>query len=141
MSKEESPDRQLSDTGRHEVSRVADFLEQMGATVERIVHSGKPRARQTAEILAQSVLYQDELETATDLNPMDPVGPWVTKVSQLNEDTMLVGHLPFLGKLVSRLVADSETPDVVWFHAGSVVCLERSNEGKWAISAMVSPVL
>jgi phosphohistidine phosphatase len=141
MSKEESPERPLSDTGRREVSQVAELLGQMGVAVDRIVHSGKPRAKQTAEILAHTVLPRIELETAADLNPNDPVGPWVERVSRLNDDTMLVGHLPFMGKLASTLVAGPQGPNVVAFHAGSVACLERSDGGTWTIIAVVNPPL
>lgn len=139
LSSQESPDRALSETGRSEVARVADILEQMNATVDHMVHSGKTRAQQTAEILAQSVLYEVELESAPDMNPNDPVDPWVEKLSEMTEDTMLVGHMPFMGKLLSRLVVGPEDSDVFRFAAGAVVCLERSEKGTWAVIAAVAP--
>ena len=54
---------------------------------------------------------------------------------------MLVGHLPFLSKLASRLVTGSEDTAVVSFRAGTAVCLERSEEGQWQVAAVVPPVL
>jgi phosphohistidine phosphatase SixA len=50
---------------------------------------------------------------------------------------MVVGHLPLLGKLVSRLVTGSKEPALVTFVPGAVVCLERSESGSWAVSWMV----
>ena len=75
LSKQQNPERPLSEKGRKQVSHVADVLKQIGASVDRMVHSGKPRALQTAEILAQSVMREPELESAGDMNPMDPVEP------------------------------------------------------------------
>jgi phosphohistidine phosphatase len=141
VSKQQDPDRPLSENGRKQVSHVADLLEQIGAGVDRMIHSGKLRARQTAEILSQSVMWDVELETTDDMNPSDPVGPWVDRISAFKEDTMLVGHLPFLGKLASRLVHGSEDAGVVAFPAGAVVCLEKSDEGGWYVVAMVPPTL
>lgn len=141
LSKQQNPERPLSENGRKQVSHVADILEQIGASVDRVVHSGKPRAQQTAEILAQSAMWEAELESSGDMNPMDPVEPWVDRLSTLDRDTMLVGHLPFLAKLASRLVAGAEDVSLVSFPAGAVVCLERSEEGHWRIAAVVPPTL
>jgi phosphohistidine phosphatase len=138
-SKQEDPDRSLSETGRKDVSRVADILEQTGAGVDLLYHSGKTRARQTAEILAQSVLWEPELKMAPDLGPLDPVGPWVEKIAALEKDTMLVGHLPFLGKLASRLITGSEDAGVIRFTAGAVACLERTEDGGWTVLAVTVP--
>ena len=135
------PEKSLSDYGRKQVSRVAGVLEQMGARVDRVIHSGKTRALQTAEILAQSVMKEVELETSNDMNPTDPVEPWVERLSAFDQDTMLVGHLPFLGELTSRLVGEGEAAGGVSFPAGTVVCLERSDSGGWHVVATVPPTL
>jgi len=138
-SKSEDPEQGLSDTGRKDVARVADILEQTGASVDHLYHSGKARARQTAEILAQSVLWEPELKTASDLNPMDPVAPWVDKIKSFEKDTMLVGHMPFVGKLFSRLVAGSEDLDLVQFTPGTIACLERIEDGGWMVVSVTIP--
>ncbi len=138
-SKSEDPEQGLSDIGRKDVARVADMLEQTGASVDHLYHSGKARARQTAEILAQSVLWEPELKTAGDLNPMDPVEQWVEKIESFEKDTMLVGHLPFMSKLFSRLVTGSENLDLVQFAPGTVACLERLEKGSWTVVAVTVP--
>ena len=137
----EDPERSLSETGRKRVSHVSNVLEQVGAGVDRMIHSGKPRARQTAEILAQSVMREPGLETASDLNPMDPVEPWVDRAAKLEQDTMLVGHLPFMSRLVTKLVTGEADPELVGFPTGTVACLERTSEGKWIIVTVVCPGL
>jgi phosphohistidine phosphatase len=138
---QQDPSKSLSETGRKQVSHVADVREQIGASVDRIIHSGKTRALQTAEILAQSVMWDVELETANDMNPTDPVEPWVDRLSAIDRDTMLVGHLPFLANLAARLVTGGDATAVVSFPAGAVVCLEKSDTGGWYVAAMVPPTL
>lgn len=135
------PERSLSETGRKQVAHVSAVLQQIGAGVDRMIHSGKPRAQQTAEILAQSVMRVPELERAGDLNPMDPVEPWAERALELEQDTMLVGHLPFMSRLVTRLVTGAPDPELVAFVPGTVACLERTSEGKWLIVTVVCPGL
>lgn len=138
---QQDANRPLSENGRKQVSHVADVLEQIGASVDRMIHSGKPRALQTAEILAQSVMWDVELARADDMNPNDPVEPWVDRLSAFDRDTMLVGHLPFLGKLASRLVTGGDGTPVVAFAAGTVACLERTENGAWYVAAVIPPTL
>jgi len=57
-SKDEDPDRPLTDQGRNDIKKVAVFLaENAGLKVTSIYHSGKTRARQTAEVLEPSTVY------------------------------------------------------------------------------------
>ena len=53
-SAEEDPNRGLSDEGRNEVQRVAEFLSELRITVSLIQHSGKTRAEETAHLLARA---------------------------------------------------------------------------------------
>jgi phosphohistidine phosphatase SixA len=48
----EDPQRGLTDEGRQTVERIAQFLAPLRLALDRIEHSDKLRARQTAEILA-----------------------------------------------------------------------------------------
>jgi len=48
----EDPRRSLTSEGRRAVERMADFLSTLHVSLDRIEHSEKLRARQTAEILA-----------------------------------------------------------------------------------------
>ncbi len=139
VPEEENPERPLSEKGRTDVARMAEFLGMWGVRVEKIVHSGKTRARQTAEILAPALGALDKVEMTAGLNPGDPVAPWADRVAEWNEDCMLVGHQPFMGRLAARLVTGRDNPDVARYEPGSVVCVERSPEGTWAITCMVRP--
>jgi phosphohistidine phosphatase SixA len=52
---------------------------------------------------------------------------------------MIVGHLPFLGKLVALLVTGSEENEIVEYQVGSIVCIERRDDGKWKVAWMITP--
>ena len=62
-------------------------------------------------------------------------------VASLSADTMLVGHLPFMGRLVGRLVTGDEHVDVVAFVPGTVLCLEPAADDRWRVVWMVRPGL
>jgi phosphohistidine phosphatase len=141
LPKEVDPDRPLSERGRSDAARMAGFLSRAGVRVARIAHSGKTRARETAEILAAAVAESGDAESRSGLAPMDPTEPVAEEAASWSRDTMLVGHLPFMGRLVSRLLSRSERWDSVAFRPGSVVCLERGAEGHWTIAWMIRPEL
>ena len=75
------------------------------------------------------------------LKPNDAIGPVEDELIEANEDLMIVGHLPFLSKLASALVANSESADVIRFQQGGVVCLERNEDLAWSVRWMVIPEL
>jgi phosphohistidine phosphatase len=136
----EHPDRSLTDQGRREVATVATLLARRQPPVSRIIHSGKTRTRQTAEILADHLTPGQPVEPAAGLDPDDPVEPWVATANGWTEDRLLVGHQPFLGKLVSRLVLGEERA-LVDYRPGTVVCLEPTGAGDWRIVGMFGPAL
>lgn len=141
LPKEIDPDRPLSEQGRAEVEKIAALLAQGGVEPSRIVHSGKTRAHQTAAILADKLMPGQAVEAAVGLAPNDPVEPWIAQIGHWKDTAMLVGHLPFMGKLVSRLVAGNEGVATVAFQPGTVVCLEQEGEGGWAVAWMIRPEL
>ena len=141
VSKAIDPDRPLSERGRGDVERVAGLLERAGLQVEQTIHSGKTRARQTAEILA-AVLSPDRSPSArSGLDPKDPVTPVMEQIEDFSDDTMLVGHLPFMARLATLLVTEDEERTVVAFQPGSVVCLEKDESDGWRMLWMVRPEL
>jgi phosphohistidine phosphatase len=53
---------------------------------------------------------------------------------------MLVGHLPFLSRLVGLLVAGKPDAVVVRFRNAGIVCLRREEE-RWSVNWTVPPEL
>jgi phosphohistidine phosphatase len=139
VSKDVDPDRPLSPRGRKDVEIVASFLKKSGISVSKILHSGKTRARQTAEILVQIILNNGHIEVIDDIAPNDPVESFVETIPTLETNTMIVGHLPFMARLVTSLTADYEDPPLVAYQPGSVVCLEQDDNHSWQIQWMIRP--
>ena len=141
LSKEIDPDRPLSDTGRRDVRRLAEFLTGKGIRVSRVLHSGKTRARETAALLARALAPEEQVEASSDLAPNDPTDWLAYEATQWDRDVLVVGHLPFMEKLVARLVARREDAGIVAYRQGSMVCLERGDDGRWTIAWMLRPEL
>jgi phosphohistidine phosphatase len=141
VPKETDPERPLSEQGREDVRRLADLLEGAGIRVEQALHSGKTRAEQTAALLARAVLPGGQAQGRSGLAPNDPVEPLASEIESWSADTLLVGHLPFLGRLASLLLAaDADRPTLA-FQPGSLACLERDATGPWALAWMIRPEL
>jgi len=140
-SGEGDAERTLTEEGRAEVERVAAFLARTApAKHGRLLHSGKTRARQTAEVLAAAIPTL-RVEPADGLAPMDDPAIWAERARALSEAVTLVGHLPHLSRLASLLLADRPEAQVVSFSNGGMVCLERAPEGAWTLRWSVVPSL
>ncbi|MFO7976724.1 MAG: phosphohistidine phosphatase SixA [Candidatus Hydrogenedentota bacterium] len=141
MDKSENPDRPLTEAGRNAVTAVAKLLGNAGLKVPRIEHSGKTRARETAELLAEAVGESTSVGERKDISPNDPVDIVASSLRRADADLMLVGHLPFMSKLASLLVTGDTYAEVIAFQKGGVVCVERDEKGAWHIAWMVVPRL
>jgi phosphohistidine phosphatase len=120
------PNRPLSADGRKEVECIAAHLQKVGVSVKKVCHSGKTRAKETAQILAAQI-GDGNTHAVSGMNPNDNVIEFATGLKE--DHTMYVGHLPHLGKLVSYLVAGDENAGAVKFVNGGVVCVERDSTG------------
>ncbi len=135
----EDPQKPLSEQGKREVEAVARILKGKGIKISQIFHSGKLRAHETAKILADYLSPEKGISQAEGLNPLDSPEIWEEKIRAFQEDIMLVGHLPHLQKLCSKLViGDSERP-IIKFRQGGVVTLERDEKGQWIIAWTLYP--
>jgi len=140
-AKDVDPERPLTDQGNADIDRLAVFLRQAGIRVERVIHSGKLRAAQTAEHLAQAIAPGVEPESSGIISPNDDPRAFDWQSDSWDRDTLVVGHLPFMAKLVSHLVIDDENRSVTAWQTGSMVCLERENSAHWQINWMIRPEL
>ncbi len=137
----EDPERSLTDEGRQAVERMADFLSRLRLPLERIEHSDKLRARQTAEILAARLRPAEGLREVASLAPNADVQTTRLRLEAESKNIMLVGHLPHLGRLTAQLLGLTADQDVVRFRMGGVLCMERDTTGRWVIAWMVVPEL
>ena len=135
------PERPLTEEGRADIRRLAAFLGQSGVRVGRVIHSGKLRAEQTAWCLADALAPGVELESSGIINPNDNPKAFDWQSGSWDHDTLVVGHLPFMARLVAHLVGGDENRTVVAFQPGSMVCLEREDGEDWRINWMLRPEL
>ncbi|MGD9000811.1 MAG: phosphohistidine phosphatase SixA [Granulosicoccaceae bacterium] len=138
-SKDIDPERPLSEQGKADVNRLAVFLRKAGVRVERIMHSGKLRAAQTAERLVNAVAPGITVEVNEHINPNDDPAEFVQLSFMWKNDTLIVGHLPFMTKLVSHLTLHDSSTLFANFTPGSLVCLERTDNNQWLVNWMVRP--
>jgi phosphohistidine phosphatase len=136
-SETEDPERPLTDQGSDEVMRVAhQAVEVARVRPARVVHSGKTRARQTAELWAG--LLGVAVEEGDGLAPNDDPRTWAGRLGASSDDLLLVGHLPHLGRLAACLVIGRPEPLLVRFRPGGLVGLDQADTG-WVISVVVPP--
>jgi len=142
VPEEENPSRPLSHQGEGDAARVGAFLRNARIAITNVFHSGKLRARQTAEIVSAEMKISRMPKEKAGLRPMDDVRSIAAEVEKHGKDLLIVGHLPHLARLTSFLVTGSETTPLVQFQQGGVVCLCHSEEENgWRVAWMVVPEL
>ena len=140
VAKDVDPDRPLSERGMADVAHITGFMKNAGVSLEKILHSGKTRAEQTANILAGELLGQGEAAAISGISPNDPVEPFLQEIENWTVETLVVGHLPFMAKLVAHLVVNNEIA-LTAYQPGSVVCLAKGEDEHWQIQWMLRPEL
>jgi phosphohistidine phosphatase len=136
----EDTTRPLNSAGAKASEKVAKWLATSNIEVDEIRHSGKKRAEQTALIFAKHLSPKQGVTATSGLNPMDDVQPIADELSKLQGSLMLVGHLPFMSRIVGLLVVGDPQRETVRFQNSGVVCL-RKHEGRWNIEWVVVPDL
>jgi len=137
LPKEEDPNQGLSKQGIKETEAVAAIASEQNIQVSRIIHSGKKRALETAEIFLKVLEPEDGIMKGHGLAPLDDVAAFAATID-IGENVMIVGHLPFMERLVSHLVVGSPEKVVVKFQNSGIVCLDTEGDDKsffvrWAI--------
>jgi phosphohistidine phosphatase len=138
MSEEEDPRRPLSAAGREQVDRVAGLVAGFSLDLEEIRHSGKDRARETAEIFAARIgVAPDRVREASGLKPKDDVEKVAEGLESEGRSVALVGHLPFMALMTSRLL--SGDIDRLKSRFGDAGCLVIARmEGGWRLEAFLN---
>jgi len=139
--KEVNPQRSLTEEGRRDVQKVAAFIKPLNLCVDYLWHSGKRRAAETAELLAEVIEIKEATIARDGLGPNDDVTTLKDELALSQEHIMVVGHLPFLSKLASLLLAGSESAKTIAFKNGGIVCLNRSETNQWQVDWVVTPEL
>ena len=137
--KEQDPERPLTDLGRREAQRMAEFIRPLGLRIDQLWHSGKTRAEQTAEIYAIALTVTEGPIARAGLKPNDNVALLRDELAVTSGDTMIVGHMPFVSRLATLLLTGYESPPVVTFVNTGLVCLERTADNRWQVEWSITP--
>ena len=136
VAKDIDPGRPLSGLGERDIRKLAHRFEESGVKVGRILHSGKLRARQTAEILKPLLVAGGTVEARDGLAPND--SPETLLESLGDEDVLVAGHMPFVSRGVSLALGLPPQHTVALFQPGSAAVLEHA-DGRWQLVAFLRP--
>ena len=135
LGPEVDPQRPLSSRGRGQVEALAAQAAARGVRPAAIWHSGKLRARQTAEAYWRACNALAEFTATRWAQPADP--PRLADLLGVEtRDVMLVGHMPHLDRLLRRLLDEDE--GLSPFPVNGLVAVERVDEAwveRWRLTA------
>lgn len=143
-SKDIDPEKGLTDLGKKETERMAIVAKGYRIPVQKIVHSGKKRAEQTAAMYQQALALKSPMAQISGINPQDDVQAFAATIDP-QKNWMVVGHLPFMERLVAFLITGVEDIRVYRFQNSGIVCLDvQQDAGKvpdWFIKWTLNPVI
>jgi phosphohistidine phosphatase len=126
ISKEENPDKPLSTKGRDQIQNLVNFLNVIKWYPERIIHSGKLRAAETAEIAGKGTGCT-LIEVEEYLDPKDDPARLVKELGERDENILVVGHMPFLGELVKKITNSTENDIIDITHGSPLMITKKDN--------------
>lgn len=122
------PRRPLSDAGRRHVTRLAEEARDRGVRPAVVWHSGKLRARQTAEAFWRACNALADFSATRDIQP-DDSPDWIRdRLRAEARDVLIAGHFPHLPRLLASLVGHAEASAP--FPQHGAVALETTDEGE-----------
>ncbi|NIU67122.1 MAG: phosphohistidine phosphatase SixA, partial [Actinobacteria bacterium] len=78
------------------------------------------------------------------LGPTDDVALVADELGDRSDDLMLVGHLPYVDRMASHLVAGDADLEAFDFAAAGAMCLTReegSGQAAWVVRWLIDPSL
>jgi phosphohistidine phosphatase len=130
--------RPLSRLGQTQAERVARAAAGHAAKPAVIWHSGKLRAKQTAETCLRILNPFAEFKMVAGLRPEDDPETIATALVAEERDVLIASHLPFLPALLHRLTTGRRDRLSAEFPLNGCVALERSGD-RWEERWRVSP--
>jgi len=139
LPKDADPDRPLSDRGRADIQRLTEWLSSHNVQIAQVLHSGKTRAKETAEILRPLLKSPGQFYEGQGLAPNDSPEAFLYQLGDSKKDTLVAGHMPFVARIVSQALTGAPDRQLVEFVPGSVAGLERSDGASWRLFMFARP--
>jgi phosphohistidine phosphatase len=117
------PQRPLSALGLEQARRLADQAVTTGFVPAAIWHSGKLRARQTAEAFLRLSPFA-QFKMINGIRPEDPPEMLLDVLDHETRDVLVASHMPYLPELLQQMV-----PGAAMFPLHGFVLLERTDDG------------
>jgi phosphohistidine phosphatase len=118
--------RPLSPAGRAHVERLARAAAARGVKPDVVWHSGKLRARQTAEAYWRACNALAPFSAQRDLQPSDPPAAMRDRLRGDARDVLIAGHFPHLPRLLALLLSD----EAAAFPQHGLVALVSDDDGE-----------
>ncbi len=139
VPKDIDPDRPLSDRGRADIQRLTEWLLSHNVQIAQILHSGKTRAKETAEILRPLLKSPSQIHESAGLAPNDSPEAFLYQLRDPRKDTLVAGHMPFAARTVSQALTGAPDRQLVEFVPGSVAGIERNDGASWRLFVFARP--
>jgi len=134
-------DRTLSPEGREKTKQAAEGLARLGCRPDRIATSPLPRARETAEIMAEVLNPKTEVEPCDFLLPgaaARDVLDWAAREG--GDEIMIVGHAPDVETITAEWLTSGELD--VTFKKSAACCVRFEEElepGAGTLAWLIQP--
>ena len=139
LDKSVNPERPLSADGIDDVKRIASLVAAAGISPARILHSGKARAEETADIFHRYLPAATKPAPVKGVAPTDSVEHFADQLRAWNDDVLVCGHQPFMGRLVSHLLCVQADKMTVEYQPGSIAALRRDGSADWCLCWFIRP--
>ena len=141
--KEDDPTQGLTHEGKRAIEQLAKKLAQQSSrnpnkrkiSIERVFHSEKARAQQTAVIMSSIIAPGVTPLHRENLKPNDNPKDLLSDIETWTKDTLITSHLPFIPSLLRLLTTNQQ---IVRFDPGTIACLSKNNTS-WHLEWVAGP--
>src|SRR6266436_1874692 len=112
---ENDDERPLTGKGERKLWAIAEAMKALEISFDLILSSPLVRARQTAEIVADALKCRKRMEITDTLAPQESAKPLIEYLRDQGavDDVVLVGHEPFLSRLIASLISGNSDTSVL----------------------------
>jgi phosphohistidine phosphatase len=112
---ENDDERPLTGKGERKMWAIAEAMKALEISFDSIFSSPLVRARQTAEIVAEALKCRKRMQLTDTLSPQDSAKPLIEFLRDQGavDDIVLVGHEPYLSRLIALLISGNSDTSVL----------------------------